>query len=622
MATVLHENSERHLVIPNNVVTAALLAIPGYIAGNWLGTTAGLADPANAGAIGGYLGATIGFLTGLGFLNYALHRLFGSEVSHLTGAYDRGPGRFYRLNFDHKVIGVQYLVTIMVMLFLGGVGAMFVRVNLLRPEPPTFAPDQYLGLVGLHSVMMIFMATAAIVGPFGNFFVPLMIGSNRMAFPRLHALSFWLVPPAIVILLSTTFLGGFPSGWTGYVPLAEQGGLGMDGYLVGFALIGLAICMSGINMMTTVITLRAPGMTWTRLPIFVWSVFATSILGTFAAPVLAAALVMQALERTLGTTLFLPAGGGSPYLWENLFWFFGHPEVYIFILPAFGIVMEILPHFARKPLWGYKTAVAGILGVATLSWFVWQHHLFVSGVAPLLRPFYMLSTEMISIPTGIVFLVAFGTLWRARIWMTVPMMFCLGFLFNFLLGGISGVYLSDVPTDVTLHGSYFSMAHFHYTIVGGEIFALMAAIYYWFPKMTGRMLNQRLGQVHFWWMFVSFNFAFVPLFALGLLNMPRRVNTYDPSLQGLNDWVSIWAFLLFGSMLLFAANVVYSWFFQRQTAPANPWQARSLEWQVPTPVPPHNFERIPNIVAGPYDYGVPDARPVADFGPGPEAAPT
>jgi cytochrome c oxidase subunit 1 len=279
--------------------------------------------------------------------------------------------------------------------------------------------------------------------------------------------------------------------------------------------------------------------------------------------------------------------------------------------------MELLPHFARKPLWGYKMAVVGLLGVATLSWFVWQHHLFVSGIAPILRPFYMLSTEMISIPTGIVFLVAFGTLWRARIWMTVPMLFCLGFLFNFLLGGISGVYLSDVPTDITLHGSYFSMAHFHYTIVGGEIFAIMAAVYYWFPKMTGRMLNATLGKVHFWWMFASFNLAFFPLFLVGLFDMPRRVNTYAPSLQGLNDWVSIWAYLLFASMLLFAANVIYSWFFRFELAPANPWNARSLEWQVATPVPPNNFDRVPTITAGPYDYGVPDARPVADLGTAP-----
>ena len=249
-----------------------------------------------------------------------------------------------------------------------------------------------------------------------------------------------------------------------------------------------------------------------------------------------------------------------------------------------------------------------------MSWFVWQHHLFVSGIAPVLRPFYMLSTELISIPTGIIFLVTLGTLWRARVWFTVPMLFCMGFLFNFLIGGISGVYLSDVPTDVTLHGSYFSMAHFHYTIMGGEIFALMAACYYWLPKMTGKMLSPTIGRIHFWWMFIAFNSTFFPLFIIGILNMPRRVSAYDPGLQGLNTWVTVSAYFLFGSMILFAANLIYSLFFVSRKAVANPWHARSLEWQVPTPVPAGNFDRVPLIVAGPYDYGLPNARPVADFG--------
>jgi cytochrome c oxidase subunit 1 len=471
----------------------------------------------------------------------------------------------------------------------------------------------------MHSVMMIFVASAAIVGPFGNFFVPLMIGTNRMAFPRLEALSFWLVPPAIVILLAAPIFGGFQTGWTGYTPLAEQAGEGFDSYIVGFALIGLALVVSGINMLTTIICLRAPGMTWTRLPIFVWGVLSASILGTFAAPVLGAALVMQALDRTMNTTFYVSSKGGSPYLWQNLFWFFGHPEVYIFILPAFGIVLELIPHFARKPLWGYRTAVVGLLGVTLLSWFVWQHHLFVSGIAPVLRPFFMLSTELISIPTGIVFLVAFGTLWRAKISMTVPMLFCLGFLFNFLIGGISGVFLSDVPSDVTLHGSYFSMAHFHYTIVGGEIFAIVAAIYYWFPKMTGKMLNQTLGKVHFWWMFVAFNLTFMPLFAAGLLDMPRRVSTYALNLQGLNDWVSISAYLLFSSMVFFAGIVIWGWFFSPEVAPADPWHVRSMEWQLPTPLPRRNFARIPTFSGPPYDYG--SGTPAPKIEPGAEPAP-
>ncbi len=596
--------SERRAVIPTNLLTGIVLAVVGFLGGRLLGDIQGLNDDMNTGVILGYVLGTIGFLVGLGFANYPLYRLFGLPVSPRPESDKRnGISRYLSLSLDHKVIGLQYLVTMLVALFFGGVGAMFVRTNLLNPSSPIVTPDKYLTLVGMHSVMMIFVASAAIVGPFGNFLVPLMIGTNRMAFPRLEALSFWLVPPAIVILMAAPLRGGFATGWTGYAPLAIQNTQGFDSYIVGFTLIGLALCVSGINMLTTIICLRAPGMTWTRLPIFVWGVFSASILGCFAAPVLAAALMMQAMDRTLNTTFFVSSNGGSPYLWENLFWFFGHPEVYIFILPAFGVVMEMLPHFARKPLWGYRTAVVGLLGVTLLSWFVWQHHLFVSGIAPILRPFYMLSTEMISIPTGIVFLVAFGTLWRARMRLTVPMLFCLGFLINFLVGGLSGVFLSDVPTDVTLHGSYFSMAHFHYTIVGGEIFAIAGAIYYWFPKMTGRMINQTLGKVHFWWMFVSFNLAFMPLFALGMLNMPRRVSTYNLDLQALNDWVTIWAYALFLSMLFFAAIVIRAWFFSNEKAPADPWEARSIEWQLPNPLPRRNFEKIPTFTGPPYPYG-------------------
>jgi cytochrome c oxidase subunit 1 len=612
--------SERRMTVPTNIVTAIVLALVGYWAGVQIGEGLAFNDSHNTGVILGYTLASILFLVGIGFANYPLQRVFGWSIApQPSGDEHRGVWRYLNLSLDHKVIGVQYLIAMLMAMLFGGIGAMLIRTNLLDPSTPIFPPDKYLSLVSMHSVMMIFVASAAIVGPFGNFFVPLMIGTNRMAFPRLEALSFWLVPPAIVILLAAPIFGGFQTGWTGYTPLSEQSSEGFDSYIVGFALIGLALIVSGINMLTTIICLRAPGMTWTRLPIFVWGVFSASILGTFAAPVLGAALTMQALDRTMNTTFYVSSKGGSPYLWQNLFWFFGHPEVYIFILPAFGIVMELIPHFARKPLWGYRTAVVGLLGVTLLSWFVWQHHLFVSGIAPALRPFYMLSTEMISIPTGIVFLVAFGTLWRAKISMTVPMLFCLGFLFNFLIGGISGVFLSDVPSDVTLHGSYFSMAHFHYTIVGGEIFAIVAAIYYWFPKMTGKMLNQTLGKVHFWWMFIAFNLTFMPLFAAGLLDMPRRVSTYALNLQGLNDWVSISAYALFTSMVFFAGIVIWGWFFSAEVAPADPWHVRSVEWQLPTPLPRRNFAKIPTFTAPPYDYG--SGSPVPKIEPGVEPAP-
>src|SRR5205807_10064099 len=365
-----------------------------------------------------------------------------------------------------------------------------------------------------------------------------MIGSGRMAFPRLEALSFWLVPIAGAILMSSVDFGGMAIGWTGYPTLANQANAGIDGYIVAFALIAFAMILNGLNILATVIHMRAPGMSWSRLPMFVWGIVATGALMALAPMVFVAALVMEALDRTASTNFYVASGGGSPFLYENLFWFFGHPEVYILALPGFGIVLEILPVFARKPLWGYKLAVAGMLGVTFLSFMVWQHHLFVSGMNSGLRPFYMLTTELISIPTGFIFLNAMGTLWHGRIRFTVPMLFALAFFFNFLIGGLSGIFLSDVPSDVTTHGSYFTMAHFHYTIMGGLVFAFFAATYFWLPKMTGFTLNEMLGKIHFWTMFIFFNLTFFPLFAAGFLDMPRRVSTYPDRLQVINDFVS------------------------------------------------------------------------------------
>jgi cytochrome c oxidase subunit 1 len=441
--------------------------------------------------------------------------------------------------------------------------------------------------------------------------VPIMIGARRMAFPRLEALSFWLVPPAGLILLSAVAFGGFPTGWTGYAPLANEARGGMDAYLFSFALIGLSMTIVGANMLATVLTMRAPGLSWSRLPIFVWGVICTSILMVLAAPVLFSTLAMVALDRTADTSFFLASAGGSPFLYDNLFWFFGHPEVYILALPGFGIVLEILPVFSRKPLWGYRLAVAGMLGVTLLSFMVWQHHLFVSGINADLRPFYMFTTELISIPTGFIFLNGLATLWRGRIRFSVPMLFSLAFFSNFLLGGLSGVFLSDVPSDVTTHGSYFVMAHFHYTIMGGLVFAFFAGIYYWLPKMTGLKFNELLAKIHFWGMFVFFNLTFAPLFAAGMLGMPRRVSIYASRLQTINDFVSVSAFLLGLSMLVFLVNLVYSMLIARVPAEANPWRSRGLEFQLPTPVPVMNFERTPVIQADPYGYGVPGALPVA-----------
>jgi cytochrome c oxidase subunit I len=604
-----------------NLLTAIALGIGGFFLGAYVGGQIAegkdyliATDQNDVGVFMGFLFATIGWFAGLGFFNYPVSRLLGRPAGHPVEETG-GASRYFRLSTDHKVIGIQYFFGVGAFFLIGGLNAMLIRTELLTPNEKAWPAGQYLTLVGLHGTMMIMMTSAFILGPFGNYFVPLMIGARRMAFPRIEALTFWLTPLAGLVLMSAIAWNGFPTGWTGYAPLADQARAGMDAYIWAFMLIGLSLGLNGLNLMTTILTQRAPGLTWTRLPIFVWAVLSTSILMVLASPVLLAALLMGMLDRAANTSFYLASGGGSAYLYENLFWFFGHPEVYILALPGFGIVLEILPVFTRKPLWGYRLAVAGMLGVAFLSFFVWQHHLFVSGINSTLRPFYMLTTEMISVPTGFIFLNAMGTLWLAKMRYTVPMLFSLAFFFNFLIGGLSGIFLSDVPSDVTTHGSYFTMAHFHYTIMGGLVFAFFAATYYWLPKMTGVVLNEKLGKIHFWTMFVFFNLTFFPLFAAGFLDMPRRVSTYAPHLQVLNDFVSASAFALGISMLIFIGNLIYSLVFARIPAEPNPWHSRGLEWQVPTPVPLHNFDEIPEITGDPYDYGVEGAPPVARLRP-------
>ncbi len=615
-----------------NLLSAVVLGAVGYYVGWWLGhqiSGPSLDYTADTGQndialFFAYILAVAGFLGGLGFFNYPLSRMVGRpssvhELEEHGGARAGAAGswtRYIGLSTDHKVVGLQYLIGIGFFIAFGGVNAMLIRFELLRPQPNVIPAGQYLTLVGLHGTMMMGMMTSGILGPFGSYFLPLMVGARRLAFPRIEAFTFWLLMAAGLLLTSTVFYGGFPTGWTGYAPLNDQANMGMDSYIMFFALVGISMTLLAFNMLATVFTMRAPGLSFSRLPIFVWGIVSTSVLNVLAAPVLITTLTLVALDRTAQTGFFLSSQGGSQYLYENLFWVFGHPEVYILALPGFGIVLELLPVFARKPLWGYRLAVAGMLGVTLLSFTVWQHHLFVSGMNASLRPFYMFSTELISIPTGFIFVCAMGTLWRGKIRYDVPMLFCLAWVFNFFIGGLSGVFLSDVPSDVTTHGSFFSMAHFHYTIMGGLIFTFFAAIYYWLPKMTGVQLNQTLGKIHFWVMFIAFNSTFFPLFAVGLLGQPRRVVTYPGNLQFLNDWVSVSAFVLGASMLVFLANLIWSLVFARIPAESNPWHSKSLEWQVPTPVPSYDFEHIPVIDADPYPYGEPVPTPTPVLVPG------
>jgi cytochrome c oxidase subunit 1 len=606
------------------VHTAVLGAVIGYVVGHWLGNFLGsnyqqlpLSDSSDMPIVLGYLLAVVGWLAGLGVFNDPLRQMAGRPipVEEEDAAAASGLARYFRYSLDHKVVGIQYLVGMIIYFCTAGLFAMAIRTELLSPVHHVFSSSTYIEIVGEHGTMMMMLMTSVIVGPFGNFLVPIMIGAKRVAFPRIEALSFWLTPCAFLILFSGLFLGGFPFGWTGYAPLSIQAGPGADSYAIAFGLMGISIILAGFNIIVTVICYRAPGMRWSRLPMFVWSMLATSVLMVLAAPVLVGGMYMIITDRTVQTAFFTDQLGGSSYLYQNLFWFFGHPEVYILALPGFGIVSEIIPVFCRKPLFGYKTAAAGMVGVAVLSFFVWQHHLFDSGINPDMRPLFMLTTELISIPTGFIYLVAMGTFWKAKIRFTVPMLFALGMYFNFLIGGISGVFLSDVPADTTEHGSFFVMAHFHYTIMGGLIFAFMAGVYYWLPKMMGIKLNQTLGKIHFWTMFIFFNATFLPLFAVGMAGQPRRVFEYASNLQTINDWVSISSFCLGGSILIFIINFVWSTGIVREREVGNPWQSRGLEWQVPSPPPPGNFERVPVVLSGPYEYGTPGAPPVADLYP-------
>ena len=605
------------------VHTALLGAIIGYLIGHLVGymissglQQIGTSDDNDMPIVMGYLFGIVGWLAGLGVFNDTFRQMLGKPV---VGAGEGHVGddlaKYFRYSLDHKVVGIQYLFAMIGYFLTGGLFAMAIRAELLSPNYHLLSPSAYLQVVGEHGTMMMMMMTSVVMGPLGNYLVPLMIGSKRVAYPRVEALSFWLTPCAFVILLSSVLMGGFPTGWTGYAPLSIQAGSGMDGYAIAFGLMGVSAILAAFNLVVTIICYRAPGMRWSRLPMFVWAMLTTGFLLVLAAPVLVGGMYMIITDRTAQTALFVNQLGGSSYLYEDLFWFFGHPEVYILALPGFGIVSEIIPVFCRKPLFGYKIAAAGMLGVAILSFFVWQHHLFDSGMDPDMRPLFMLTTELISIPTGFIYLVAMGTFWKAKIRLTVPMLFAMALYINFLFGGISGVFLSDVPADTTSHGSFFVMAHFHYTIMGGLIFAFFGGIYYWLPKMMGIRLNERLGKIHFWTMFIFFNSTFLPLFAAGELGQPRRVYEYARNLETLNDWVSISAFLLGASMLIFLFNFVMSTLFWREREIGNPWRARGLEWQVSSPPPPNNFAHIPVVLSGPYEYGDPNALPVADLNP-------
>jgi len=589
----------------NNIATGIGMALVGLYVG--AGGTAAVRAMAGKDAWDaemcitiGWVFMVIGWLMGVGMWKQWGVEWFGGTPQQLKLT---GWQRYFGFNEDHKVIGIQYVAAFVVVFVLAGALALLLRIELAQSGEELLDNKLFNTTMSLHGIMMIAVAVAAVIGGLGNFAVPILIGSDDMAFPRLNAMTFWMIPPVAVTLLAVPFLDGLDTGWTAYPPLSVVTDGSQSMFNLAVMLFGLTSILGGLNFIVTIIFLRAPGMTWGRLPIFVWSMFVTAFLALFFTQGFFVGLFMVLLDRVAGTAFFDAAEGGDPLLYQHVFWFYSHPAVYIMVIPGFGLALEIIAHFSRKPLYAYPYAVAGFIMIAALSGIVWAHHMFTSGMPSYLHGPFLVVTELISIPTGLIFLAALGTIWKGRLYLQVPMLFALAVIFNFGLGGITGIFLADVPTDIHLHDTYFVVAHFHYTIMGGEIFALFAGIYYWFPKMTGRMYNETLARLHFWWMFIGFNVTFFIMHYPGIQGMNRRIADYPPAYETVNLIVSIAAFLLAASFLFFLVNMVYSWI-SGPEAGANPWKIRTLEWQTPSPPPLHNFPAPPVVKGNPYDYGV------------------
>jgi cytochrome c oxidase subunit 1 len=546
---------------------------------------------------------------------------------------DRPFIRRYIFSTDHKIIGIQFLLMSLLFLLVGGMLAMLMRWQLGFPGRPLpiigslfpeamvqngiVLPEFYDSLVTMHGTFMVFFAIMPLlVGVFGNYLIPLKIGAPDMAFPRINMASFWIAVPAGVLMLAGFFVEGghAAAGWTSYAPLSansEYSGVstGQIIWCISLIVLGLSSILGSFNYITTIINMRAPGMNWFRMPLSIWSLFITAILVLLAMPVLSGAIIMLLFDQTIGTHFFLPPKGGQPLLWQHLFWFFGHPEVYILILPAMGMASDIIANGSRKPIFGYVSMVLALLGIGVLGWGVWGHHMFMSGMNPTLGTGFMISTLLISVPSAIKVFNWMGTMWRGNIQFHVPMLHAVSFVAMFVIGGLSGVFMAASPVDIYIHDTYFIVAHLHYVLFGGSLFAIFASITYWYPKMFGRLMSPRWGRVHFWLTFVFYNLVFFPMHQLGLHGHMRRL--YDPTqyeflkpLQPLNTFISISAFLLFASQLIFAVNFIASWFTGAK-AGNNPWHDNGLEWTLPSPPAHGNFEVTPTVYRGPYEYSSP-----------------
>ena len=501
---------------------------------------------------------------------------------------------------DHKRIGVLYGTTAFVFFLLGGLEALLMRAQLARPDSTLLGAQTYNELFTMHGTTMIFLAVMPLSTAFINFAVPLLIGSRDVAFPRLNALSYWIFLAGGLFLNTSWLFGAAPdAGWFGYANLTStqfSRGLNIDFWMLGIQLLGLSSILGALNFVVTIINMRAPGMTLMRMPVFVWMVLVTQFLVLLAFPALTVGLILLMFDRFFGSLFFAPAAGGDPLLWQHLFWIFGHPEVYILILPAMGIVSEVIPTFAGKPLFGAPMVIyAGIL-IGFLSFGVWSHHMFAVGLGPVTDSAFSMVTMLIAVPTGVKILNWLATLWGGRVCFKTPLYFSLGFIAMFTLGGLSGVMHASPPVDLQQTDSYFVVAHLHYVLFGGSVFALVAGAYYWWPKIFGKLLDERLGKVHFWLMLLGFNVTFFPMHFLGLIGMPRRIYTYAPDL-GWNFWnlvSTVGAFLIALSFVIFLVNVVKTTRSGAQ-AGADPWDGRTLEWSIPSPPPPWNFARIPTV---------------------------
>jgi cytochrome c oxidase subunit 1 len=501
---------------------------------------------------------------------------------------------------DHKRIGILYGSSAFAFMLIGGIEALLMRTQLIRPNANIIGPDQFNALFTMHGTTMVFLVIMPFSAAFFNYIVPLQIGARDVAFPRLNAFSYWAFLAGGILLHLSFLAGQVPDiGWFGYANLtskAYSSGIGTDFWVVGLQVLGVGSLAAGFNFLVTIIQLRAPGMSFMRMPLFTWTTFITSILIVLAFPVLAVALVALMFDRLFGTTFFNPLTGGEPILWQHLFWVFGHPEVYILILPAMGIVSEILPVFSRKPLFGYPFMVYAVASIGFLSFTVWAHHMFTTGLGPIAMSFFTASTMLIAVPTGIKIFNWISTVYGGSLSLKTPALFALGFIAMFTIGGLSGVMHASPPVDTQQQDTYYVVAHFHYVLFGGALLGLFGGVYYWFPKVTGRMLHDGLGQLHFWLFFIGFNLTFGPMHFLGVDGMPRRIFTYPPNM-GWDLWnlvATLGAYILGLGVIAFIANVARS-LRAGQVAGNDPWDAMTLEWSIESPPHHYNFATVPVV---------------------------